>query len=439
MKYFGTDGIRGEIFKDIDHKIAFNVGNSLCRVKKNPKILVGMDTRTSGSYILLAMSLGVISGGGNVCDVGVCPTAGIAYLTKTLGYDFGVVISASHNPPDNNGIKIFDSDGQKISDVKESEIENLLIENNKFIDALKLGKFEFKPNLLTKYKNFLKKSIKKPLNKLKIVIDCCYGASTVVAPKLFKEVGAKVFVINGVQDGEKINVNCGATNVTMLSQKVKQLGADLGLAFDGDSDRVIAVDECGNEIDGDKIIYLFAMSAKKQGILKNNVVVGTRLANIGIIKALKKYDIDMVLTDIGDKYVSEEMRRLGAKIGGEKSGHIILSDYLPTGDGILNGLKIAEILQDANKAISKLVDIKLYPQCMKNVKVKDKEYVINNYSLQTQIDDIKQKFGDSLRILVRKSGTEQLIRVMVEAEKEDTANNIADEIVKTIQDIDKNI
>ena len=434
MRYFGTDGIRGKVFQEIDQNIAFDCGNALCKLTKNPKIVLGKDSRISGDFLTLAFSLGVISGGGIVEDVGICPTAGIAYLTKTLGYDYGVVISASHNPPDNNGIKIFNSKGQKLGDDVELELEKYFGEHI-VVDAMHLGKFTSKPKLIKKYIQFLYNSVKKPLKNLKIVLDCCFGASTVVAPYVFKSLGADVFVINKKPDGEKINIKCGATDTTMLKRVVKEKKADLGLAFDGDSDRIIAVDELGTEVDGDKIIYLFALDKQKQGKLSKNVVVATKLTNLGVQNELESYGIKTILADIGDKYVIEEMLKNGAVIGGEKSGHIILLDYLPTGDGILCGLKLAEILKTESKKLSQLADVKLFPQYSIDCIVKDKNVVINNEKLKKQVEEIEKTAQGKSRVLVRKSGTEPKIRIMAESENEEFAKkcvNILENLVKDI-------
>ena len=434
MKYFGTDGIRGKLFDDIDKRIAFDCGNALCRLTPKPTIVLGKDSRQSGDYLTLAFSLGVVCGGGTVVDVGICPTAGIAYLTKTYGYNYGVVVSASHNPPDNNGIKIFSSNGQKLGDKYEWELEKFF-GKHKLVDVMQLGNFVSKPILIKKYTNFLQNSVKLSLKNLKIVLDCCYGASVVIAPKVFKNLGADVITLNNKADGKNINVKCGATDVSMLKRAVVENKADFGLAFDGDADRVIAVDENGKEVDGDKIIYILSLHLQKANKLKNNVVVGTKMTNLGIQNALKQHNIDIVLADIGDKYVIEEMRKYGAIVGGEKSGHIILSEYLPTGDGLLSGLKLAEIIKSEHQKLSKLSCVQLFPQVFANCVVKDKDVVINNKILKNEIKNIENIANDKTRVLVRKSGTEQVIRLMVESENSEfaskcinTLKNIVDKI-----------
>ena len=439
MKYFGTDGIRGKIFEDVDHKIAFDCGNSLCALKSKPRIIIGKDTRLSNDYLTLAFSLGVLYGGGTVVDLGICPTPGVAYLTKHLGFDFGVMISASHNPPDNNGIKVFNSYGQKLGDILEQDLENHFGQYIK-CEAMNLKNYIFNPKLVRKYIDFLQNSIDIDLKNLKIVLDCCHGASCKVAPTVFRKLGAKVFVINSKMDGEKINVNCGATNTRQLQESVKNHNADIGLAFDGDSDRLIAVDENGDEVDGDKIIYVLAKQLKKENKLKNDIVIGTLVTNLGIQKQLNKHSINIALANIGDKYVIEKMLETNSILGGEKSGHIILLNHLPTGDGILAGIQFAGVLKRNNCKFSALCDVKLYPQVNISIKVKDKDMIFEDKTLKQLIDEIESKNNQSVRVLVRKSGTEKVIRVMVESEDEKMANTYAKLLEKKVREIDdKNI
>ncbi len=438
MKFFGTDGIRGEVFKNIDHKIAFECGNALCKLKDNPKIILGKDTRVSGDYITMSFCLGAILGGATVVDVDICPSATVAYLAKNLGYDFGIVITASHNLPTHNGIKIFNENGQKLGDEYEERLENYIGDYVRK-DIMQLGEYKKLPKLKQKYINFLKKSIKCDLSGLKIVLDCCHGASTEIAPKIFKRLGAKVLIINGSPDGRKINVRCGATDVAKLKIAVKNNKADVGFAFDGDSDRIIGVDEKGEEIDGDKIIFVVANYLKQHNILKNNLVVGTKLTNLGIQNALKDNKIDIKLADIGDKYVIEEMLKSGAVLGGEKSGHIIMSDYLQTGDGILCAVKLAEILKLSQKKFSELANVEIYPQICINCPVKDKYAVINNKNLDNFIKDIEAHCADKLSILVRKSGTENVIRIMVMGKNEILAKKYAQLLEQKVNEINQNL
>lgn len=436
MGYFGTDGIRGKVLEDIGHELSFKCGNALNHLAKNPKVIIGRDSRKSGSYINLAFCLGVITGGGSVDDVGICPTAGIAFLTKHLGYDFGVVISASHNPPNNNGIKIFNSQGQKLGERRERELESLF-DKKCIADAMCLGKYNQSIKLLKEYEKFLQSTITNDLSSLKIVLDCCYGASCKIAPKVFKKLGAKVTVINNELNGDKINVNCGATNVESLKKEVLRKKANLGLAFDGDSDRLIAVDELGNEVDGDKILYLLANNLKKKNELTNNLVIGTKLTNLGIQNKLKEKGIDILLTDIGDKYVIEEMMAQNAKLGGEKAGHIILSEYMLAGDGILTGIKIAEIMSKEKKTLSALTNVEIYPQCSINCRVKDKDKIVSDIGLKKLVKDLENKAGNKARILVRKSGTEMLVRIMVESKDSVLAKEFAKILEEKVKEIEE--
>lgn len=436
MGYFGTDGIRGKVLEDIGHELSFKCGNALNHLAKNPKVIIGRDSRKSGSYINLAFCLGVITGGGSVDDVGICPTAGIAFLTKHLGYDFGVVISASHNPPSNNGIKIFNSQGQKLGERRERELESFF-DKKCIADAMCLGKYNQSIKLLKEYEKFLQSTITNDLSSLKIVLDCCYGASCKIAPKVFKKLGAKVTVINNELNGDKINVNCGATNVESLKKEVLRKKANLGLAFDGDSDRVIAVDELGNEVDGDKILYLLANNLKKKNELTNNLVIGTKLTNLGIQNKLKEKGIDILLTDIGDKYVIEEMMAQNAKLGGEKAGHIILSEYMLAGDGILTGIKIAEIMSKEKKTLSALTNVEIYPQCSINCRVKDKDKIVSDIGLKKLVKDLENKAGNKARILVRKSGTEMLVRIMVESKDSVLAKEFAKILEEKVKEIEE--
>ena len=437
MSLFGTDGIRGKVFKDINHQIAFDCGNALCKTKENVKIILGKDSRVSGDYLTLSFCLGVIYGGGSVDDVGLCPSAGVAYLTKALKYDYGVMISASHNPPDNNGIKIFASNGEKLGDEREKSLESKF-GDYLIVDSMKLGKYVQKKNLVHKYEQFLIQAFDCDLSGVSIVLDCCFGASVRLAKNVFRKSGAKIKVINSTPCGTKINVSCGATNVTMLSKEVIKNHADLGLAFDGDSDRVIAVDENGEEVDGDKILYLLALDLKAKNKLKNNLVVGTVLTNLAIVEKLKEKNISMLLASVGDKYVIEQMKKNNSKLGGEKAGHIIISDYLDTGDGILAGIRLACVIKKQGMPLSKLLDINLYPQHSINILTENKEKIMSNEEFKKYVE-LMQKSNKNFRILVRKSGTENLLRIMVEGKEEEKAKEIASTIKDKVIEIEKGL
>ena len=436
--YFGTDGIRGKINHGLTKEIAEKCGNAIAQIKPKARVIIGRDTRVSGDLVVLALSTGLISGGASVDYVGICPTAGIAYLTKTLGYDYGIVISASHNPPEYNGIKIFNKDGIKLDDNAESELESLftselLKPNNE------LGQYKDKFELLKVYEDFLVSCIKVSLKDLFIVVDGANGAAYSIGYKVFIKLGAKVKKINCKNDGLNINNNCGALHIENLQSAVKKYGANIGVAFDGDSDRVIIVDEKGNEVDGDLILFLLANQLQKEKKLKGNAIVGTRHTNIGIEQALKKNNISLHRTDIGDKYVIAKLCEDDLSLGGEQSGHIILRDYLDTGDGILAGLKVVETMVKTNKKLSELVNVKLCPQVNINCVVKDKLKVINSEKLSNLIMQKEQELGLDSRIMVRVSGTEPKVRIMVEDKRDDNARKVAEEIEKMVHFIDDKI
>ena len=432
--YFGTDGIRGVVNSSLNHDIILKCGNALAHLNPRAKIVLGRDTRKSGDYIASLFSAGATMAGLDVIDVGICPTAGISYLTKLLGADFGVVISASHNPPEYNGIKIFDSNGLKLGDKKEEELESFF---GKFILAksCKIGKIEKNENLVKVYEKHLKNLISENLKNLTIVLDLSNGASSKIAPSIFKDLGAKVIATNKSINGEKINVGCGATCPENLSKLVRKYKADLGFSFDGDADRIIAVDEKGNIVDGDLILYVLAKDLKEKGFLKSNIVVGTRHTNLSIEERLKELGMKLIRTDIGDKYVIEKMMELGLSLGGEKSGHIILDDCGVTGDGIAVAIKVAEIVSNKGTSLSNLIDVKLYPQVNINVEVKDKFRVINSEKLANAEKKFIKELGEKSRIMIRVSGTENKVRIMVEDKDIKTAKDVARELEKIVLEI----
>lgn len=429
--FFGTDGVRGVVNNDLTDSLAQMIGNALARKKKGAKIILGRDTRVSGSYISSAFTAGALMGGANVIDVGIIPTAGISYLVAAKHADFGVVISASHNPKQYNGIKVFDHSGRKLGEKEEEDLERYfccpLVQN-----ATKVGKNKFLPTLANRYQKFLTSSIGVRLDGLKIVLDCANGAAYKIAPKVFSALGAEIVKINCNSSGKKINENCGATNVASLQQKVVECKADAGFAFDGDSDRVIAVDEKGNMLDGDQLIYILAKSLAKKGRLASQTVVGTSHTNTGLELSLKKRDINLIRTDIGDKYVIEEMEKRKLSLGGEQSGHIILRDYLPTGDGILSALKICEIVKEERISLSHLCDAKLFQQINKSIVVSDKLKVLNNELLSQTISQIHSLLEPNGRVLVRASGTEPKIRIMIEHDDCQLAEKCMNEIENVI-------
>lgn len=425
--FFGTDGIRGIACDDLTYDLAFRCGNALAREKEKVKIVIGRDTRTSGSYLINAFSGGAMSAGASIVDIGICPTPGIAYITQKLNADFGVVVSASHNPPNNNGIKIFDCNGQKLNDLKEELLERKFLKL-KYCTAENIGNYLYKSNYIFLYLNFLKKCCKESLSGLKVVLDCSNGAGYEIAPKVFETLGADVVAINSKNDGANINNNCGALFPQTLSKAVISNCADLGFAFDGDADRIIACDENGKIFDGDIINYVLAKYLLENNELKNNVIVGTKHTNMAIENELKKLGINFVRTDIGDKYVIEEMQKLNASLGGEKSGHIILRDYITTGDGILTAIMLSRVAKAKRCGFSKLCEINLFPQENIDVIVKNKSFVIQNNSLKEFIKTKENQLGTNGRIMVRASGTEPKIRIMVEGKNQTQIKLFAQEI-----------
>lgn len=437
-KYFGTDGIRGIVNKNLTHDIAFRCGNALAKSKKNTKILIGGDTRNSRDYIISAFVSGAIVAGAEVTNIGICTTPGIAYLTSHNNYDYGVVISASHNPPEFNGIKIFDANGIKLSDKREEKLESnfnsLLYKSNKYI-----GKYYYTPKLINRYIDYLMSCCSMNLSGMHIVIDASNGASFKIAPRVFRALGAKVICINCKDDGGQINKKCGATHPQALSAVMKKHKANIGFAFDGDADRIIACDEMGNIFDGDIILFVLAKYLKSIGKLHGDSVVATIQTNQGIAEQLKEENINLIRTNVGDKYVIEKMNELDINLGGEKSGHIILKDYITTGDGILTALKLCEIMIKSNTPFSKLANVNVYPQYEINYKTTNQDKIMESNLLCQKIDKIKKILNTNGRVIVRKSGTEPKIRIMIESKDKIEAKKFAKELENLIKEIDINI
>lgn len=434
--FFGTDGLRGKVNDDLSFDIAYKVGNALGKLQPECKVLIGRDTRKTGELLTMGVAGGLVNTGAIVTDVGVCPTAGIAYLTMALGFDYGVVISASHNPAEYNGIKIFDKTGKKVGDKVENLIERNFLQSVA-VKYSKVGSYKYAPRTAIAYEEFLEKSIKTSLKGKTIVLDCSHGSSYKIAPAVFRANGAKIIATYCKPDGLNINDKCGSLNIEKLQKYVLKYKADMGFAFDGDSDRVIAVDELGNVIDGDKIIYILAKTYKEQGKLIGNMVVGTRHTNMGIEKALNKMGITMIRTDIGDKYVSQKLEEKNLLIGGEQSGHVFVKDVLPTGDGVLNALLLAEIVTKQNKKLSSYFDFDLYSQVNLNVRVQDKMRIINSEALSVAIEQEEQTLGEDARIMIRVSGTEPYIRVMVESLSEEKSKESAERLREVIATLSK--
>lgn len=432
--FFGTDGLRGKTNDDLSVHIAYKCGNALASIQDSANILIGTDTRKSGELFALGFMSGAVNAGANVSFVGVCATAGVSFLTKTKGFDFGVVISASHNPAEYNGIKIFDKNGTKINEKQEQQIERLFLKE-KIKPFNEIGSITFDFSLVNDYYKFLSNAVDVDLLGKTIVLDSANGTASKISKKLFESKGAKVFSLFDQPDGVNINKDCGALYVDSLIENVKNHHADFGFAFDGDSDRLIAVDEKGEVVDGDQILYIFSKYFFEKELLIPSAVVGTRHTNSGVEKSLNEFGIKLIRTDIGDKYVNLQLEEKGLILGGEQSGHIFVKSLMPTGDGVLNALLLSKIVTEQNKKLSQLKCKNVYIQTNINVEVKDKFKVINSEILSSEIERHEKSLKNSGRIMVRISGTEPYVRVMVECKNKKKSKEIAEKIVKTIQKI----
>jgi phosphoglucosamine mutase len=441
-KYFGTDGVRGVANSELTPELAFKLGRYggyvLTKNHDRPKVLIGRDTRISGHMLEGALVAGLLSIGAEVMRLGVITTPGVAYLTKALGAQAGVMISASHNPVADNGIKFFGPDGFKLSDEQEEQIEILL---DKDIDDLPrpigadLGQVNDYFEGGQKYIQFLKQTVEEDFAGIHIALDCANGATSSLASHLFADLEADLSTMGASPDGLNINDGVGSTHPEALAAFVKEKEADVGLAFDGDGDRLIAVDENGEIVDGDQIMFICAKYLKEDDRLKHSTVVSTVMSNLGFYKALEQYGIKSVQTAVGDRYVVEEMRKNGYNLGGEQSGHIIFLDYNTTGDGLLTGLQLVNIMKKTKKPLSVLSkELKKYPQELVNVKVTDKYKVMEYPEIKNVIEEVEKEMNGNGRVLVRPSGTEPLVRVMVEAPTEEECkffvNKIADVVKK---------
>lgn len=431
--YFGTDGIRGIANLDLTCPLALSVGNALASLKKNCRVLIGMDTRVSGDMLLHAVATGVMQGGGDVLDVGVMPTAGIAYLTRFYKADYGVVISASHNPAEYNGIKVFDADGYKLGDKRERDLE-LRMANPHIVRSIATGKYMFMHDSAADYVKFLLSNID-GLKGLRVLVDCSNGAAGRVAKTVFEQAGASVVAINTSAAGIDINENVGALYASNLAPKVKDGGFDVGFAYDGDADRLIAVDENGNVVDGDHLLYILACEAQRRGHLETGSVVGTHHTNMGVQEALENKGIKLVRADIGDKYVLEQMLKDGSPLGAEQSGHIILGRHTTTGDGILASLVVAQIIADSGKPLSQLDEAKGYAQVNINVPVSDKLRIINSEAVTNEVGKVYEELAGQGRVLLRASGTEPKIRIMVECKSESKAKTLAKRLESVLKSL----
>ena len=440
-KYFGTDGIRGIAGESLTADLSFKVGKALGKLltekKDHPKVVIGRDTRISCDMIEHALTAGLTSTGVNVMTVGIIPTPAIAYLTKTIETDSGIMISASHNPYQDNGIKIFGPDGFKLTDEQELEIESLIDNSEQIKNASfeKIGKVYGGNELTQKYIQHIKQSITGDLSDIKIALDCANGATTGVAPFIFGDLEADIETIGCQPNGININDNVGSTKIETISEFVKENNVDVGFAFDGDGDRVLAVDAKGNIVDGDKIMFILAKHLKEQGELKDNMVVSTVMSNIGFYKAVEENGLQSVKTAVGDRYVVEEMRKNDYSLGGEQSGHIVLMNYATTGDGILTAVKLANIIKTSGKSLEELAsEVSIYPQKLVNIKVVDKKTAMEDAEILAECEKVEKELEGNGRILLRASGTENLIRVMVEASSDELTDKYCDQVAKIVRE-----
>lgn len=448
-RLFGTDGARGIANSELTCELAMNIGRAAAYVltkhtESRPKIMIGKDTRVSSTMLEMALASGLCSVGADVVLVGFVPTPAIAYLVASTGTDCGIMISASHNPCEYNGIKLFDRNGYKLPDSIENEIEEIVLDKKIELNypiGGGVGNVFNRPDYVNKYINHVVFSIDNRLDGMKIAIDCANGCASETAEKIFTQLGAECFVIHDRPNGVNINAKCGSTHLDDLIDFVNANQVDLGLAFDGDSDRCLAVDENGKVIDGDKLIAVFAKELKETGKLTNNAAVVTVMTNMGFKEFAKNNDINVVETAVGDRYVLEEMLKNDYQIGGEQSGHIIFKQHATTGDGQLSGVQFASAMARTGLSASKLAAVmETYPQVLLNVTAdnKAKEIYSNSKEIKDYIEKINNNFNGTGRILVRVSGTEPLIRIMLEGKDIHEINRIAKEVAGFIKDIIKN-
>ena len=447
-RLFGTDGVRGIANTELDCDLAFKIGKAGAYVltkrgNSKPKIVVGKDTRISGDMLEACLIAGFCSVGASAVKLGVIPTPAVAYLTRMYGADAGVVISASHNSMEYNGIKFFNSEGYKLSDDIEAEIEDLIL--NDKLDTIEtmtgelIGKVTTEESGQVDYVRYARKTIDCSLEGLKVAVDCANGATYQVACRALSKLGASLLVINNFPDGTNINKKCGSTHMESLCNIVKGTDCDIGIAFDGDGDRMLAVDENGNVVDGDQIMAICAKEMKKEGKLKGNAVVATVMSNMGLSIAGKELGIEVKQTAVGDRYVLEQMLKTSENLGGEQSGHIIFLDYNTTGDGLVSALQLLSVMKKTGKSLSELASVmKVLPQTMVCAKVPSdrKNDYKNDEVIMSEIDKITKKMEGRGRVLIRPSGTEPLVRVMLEGDNkvqlEEDAKALAELIEKRI-------
>ena len=439
--FFGTDGIRGEVGKspitaDILLKVGWAVGSVLKEQNETASVIIGKDTRVSGYLFESALEAGFLSAGVNVGMLGPMPSPAIAYLTQAFGATAGVVISASHNPYQDNGVKFFSSKGVKLSDETQKAIEKKISMSMSSVGSSSIGKARRYEQALGRYIEFCKSTFDKScdLSNLKIIIDCANGATYHIAEDVFSELGASVLMINNTPDGYNINRDCGATDTKHLQKEVLENNADLGIAFDGDGDRLIMVDHKGQKVDGDELVFIIANAWKESGDLKSNKVVGTKMTNLGIQLAFAEIGVSFIEADVGDRHVMDQLIEHKAVLGGEGSGHIICLNKSTSGDGIIAALQVLEVMSKTGKTLLELKSkMTKYPQVLINVKTDTKVNLQEESKLSQAINSVESKLSKTGRVLVRESGTEPLVRVMVESSNYGLAKESAEELAKIIK------
>jgi phosphoglucosamine mutase len=441
-RLFGTDGVRGLANRDITAESALKLAQAAAIVLgqqargrgQKPKAVIGRDPRISGEFLAAAISAGLSSSGIDVYDAGVLPTPATAFLTADLDADFGVMISASHNPAPDNGIKFFSRGGHKLPDETEDQIEAALTQTPLSPVGTEIGHVQRFADAEDRYLVHLLGTLPNTLKGITVVLDCANGAASAVSPEAFKDAGANVFVIGNDPDGHNINQGCGSTHLGALQAAVVEHKADIGIAHDGDADRTLAVDHTGAVVDGDQIMAILALAAKERGDLARNTLVATVMSNLGLRLAMKQAGIEMIETKVGDRYVLEQIREGGYTLGGEQSGHLIFSRFATTGDGILTGLQLAAQLAATGKSLKELAQaMKVYPQVLLNVSGVNKDAVESNTELQKIVREAEADLGENGRVLLRASGTESLVRVMVEAMESGTAQSWAERIARVVE------
>lgn len=439
-KYFGTDGVRGVANKVLTPEVAYKIGRIggylYSREGRRTKVLIGQDTRKSGPMLEGALIAGLLSSGAEVMRLGVISTPGVAYLTKAMNADLGIMISASHNPFFDNGIKIFGPNGFKLSDEEEEKFEQLMVEKDTLPHPTgdEIGSMNDYFEGAQKYLSYLKETVDHTFEAFHVGLDCANGATSSLAAHLFADLEADIYTIGNRPNGININDGVGSTHPETMREVVLEKQLDVGFTFDGDGDRLIAIDEQGNIVNGDQIMYICAKYMQQQKRLSNDTVVATVMSNLGFHRALAELGINVESTAVGDRYVLEKMLEGGYNLGGEQSGHVIFLDYATSGDGMLTGIQLLNIMAETGKKLSELAqEMPIFPQVLKNVAVSNKERIMQEDAVQQAIAQVSEELGENGRVLVRPSGTEELIRVMVEAETEELCNEYVAKLVNVIE------